>query len=118
MENIPPAYDTQPKDTEAINQSWQHVIDNLTQATLEHIQVDDGTRASLEADFWSTHATLLAETEAAHPGTAESIFTRAEEIGAEKRAAETKEFETKTLPKIKRRAYMRGFMSVFSLGNK
>lgn len=118
MESNPQAYDAHPQDTEAIHQSWQHVIDNLTEATLEHLTVDDETRAGLASDFWPTHVALLARAEAEKPGTAESIMSRAEAIGAAKRATEIEEFETKTLPQSKRRAYMRGFMSVFSLSGQ
>ncbi len=110
-------FTTTPQDTEAINQTWQHVIDCMMQATLEIVTVDDETRANLVSNFWPTHAALLQQVEQHNPGTAHAIMTRAEEISAEVREQELQTFEQKTLPTAKRRAYMRGFMSVFSLSN-
>lgn len=115
MESQPRPYDTHQQDTEAINQSWQHVVDSLTQATLEYVEVDDETRANLASDFWPTHAELFARAEKENPGIAKTIMDRADEISAAARAAEIEVFETKTLPVAKRRAYMRGFMNAFSL---
>jgi hypothetical protein len=104
-----------PPDIDGINQSWLHVIDNLKQATLEMTELDDVTREKLESDFWPSHAALMAQLEKVTPGIANDILTRAEVIGTEKRAEELAAFEATTLPTAKRRAYMRGFMSVFNI---
>lgn len=103
------------QDIDAINQSWEHVILALKQATLESVELDNETRANLDSDFWSTHSSILAQCEKANPGIAKVIMDRAEAISASLHTEEVEEFETKTLPQAKRRAYMRGFMSIFSL---
>lgn len=94
------------QDMREVDDAFEKTVKACVQALEE---VADVT-LEMTPSFWNSFYVVLSRFSTEKQ---ELILTRAEAISAEYIAEENRVFETKTLPKVRRQAYMRGFMSVF-----
>jgi hypothetical protein len=96
-----------------VDEGWRDVQSSLKQATFEYLpDISDEDRQMLEESFWSAHVEILKRAELYHPGIAEKIITRAVEISEQRRDAEIYELENVTLPRLRRRAWLRAIIGL------
>lgn len=91
---------------------WGKLIEVLKQATLELVEVTDEEKKLLDESFWSAHVSILERAEVFHPGITQAVFTRFEELGEARQKADEEEFQNVTLPRVKRRAHIRGLLGL------
>lgn len=99
--------------SEGVNESWERVIECVKAATYEYLtDMSDEEKTMLEESFWPAHTALIKRAEVFQLDIEAKIFERAEMISNERRAAKMHEFDTLTLPGMKRRELLRAIIGL------